>query len=146
MSRLRSPGAALLAATLLPATLLFACSSDEGDAEPSGPEPVTFSADIHPILQMKCGAGSSCHGIDQAPFQPGHGATDVQEAYVATQGRGRMDEPVYERILARITSEAAMMPPNYANPPCSGMIGAPGCITEAELALIEEWIAQGTPL
>jgi hypothetical protein len=57
-----------------------------------------------------------------------------------------MDELVYERILARITSETASMPPDYANPPCSGMIGAPGCITDAELALIQEWIAQGTPL
>lgn len=142
MSRLRSPGAALLAATLL-----FACSSDDdGDRdEPSGPEPVTFTADIHPILQLKCG-GSGCHDGDQAPILPGHGAVDVQEAYDATQATGAMAQPVYERIVARVTSEDAMMPPNFANPPCSGMIGAPGCITEAELALIEAWIEQGTPL
>jgi hypothetical protein len=139
MSRLGSPGAALLAAMLM-----FACSSDDGD---SGPRTVTFTNDIHPILQMKCGgSGSGCHGVDQAPIQPGHGAADVAAAYEATQEVGRMDELVYERILARITSETASMPPDYANPPCSGMIGAPGCITEAELALIQEWIAQGTPL
>ena len=53
--------------------------------------------------------------------------------------------PVYERILTRITDESTMMPPSFANPPCEGEIGAPGCITQAELDLIEAWIDAGTP-
>lgn len=145
MSRMRSPVGALLAAMLM-----FACSSEDSDGSSEdpddGPEPVTFAADIHPILQMKCsGAGSGCHAVDQAPIQPGHAAADVDAAYEATQEVGTTGAPIYERILARVTNEAAMMPPDYANPPCSGMIGAPGCLSEAELELIEAWIAQGTP-
>jgi hypothetical protein len=164
MSRFGTPLAALVAAAFV-----LACSSDDSDdggASGSGggatggsgggggsggmqmPPGVSFASDIHPILQMKCsGTGSSCHGVDQAPFQPAHGSSDVDEAYEATQENGVTGEPVYERILERITSEnaTAIMPPSYADPPCQGAIGAPGCITAAELALIEAWIEQGTP-
>jgi hypothetical protein len=125
--------------------LMFACSSDDGD---SGARTVTFTEDIHPVLLAKCGA-SGCHDGNQAPILPGHADVDVQAAYDATQAEYQdTDQRVYERILARVTSEdpTAIMPPPYTNPPCQGMIGAPGCITEAELALIQEWIAQGTPL
>jgi hypothetical protein len=168
MSRFGTPLAALVAATFV-----LACSSDDSDDGGGGasggtggtggtgggnggggaggmqmPAAVTFANDIHPILQMKCsGAGSSCHGVDQAPYQPAHGSSDVDEAYEATQGDGVTGEPVYERILERITSDdpTSIMPPSYASPPCEGAIGAPGCITAAELALIEAWIEQGTP-
>jgi hypothetical protein len=127
------------------ANLLLACSSDDSDDDNGGggmPAAVSFAADIHPILQAKCGA-SGCHDGAQAPTLPGHGAADVQEAYEATQSTSYTGEPVYERILARITDEDAMMPPSFANPPCQGAIGAPGCITADELELIQEWIEQG---
>jgi hypothetical protein len=162
------------AATLMVAALIFGCSDDSGDddvpAAGTGGSPtgmagsggssgmggsggsggapmVTFTADIHPILLAKCGA-SDCHSGSRAPFQPGHGAADVQDAYEATQDLGVDDEPVYERILFRITATAPglMMPPSYATPPCDGTIGSPGCISEEELALIEAWIDAGTPL
>lgn len=138
-----------VAATLAVASLAFGCSSDSegtGDA-PSGPEPVTFTEDIHPILQLKCGR-SGCHDGSQVPTLPGHGALNVREAYDATQSIGLDGEPVYQRILTRVSTDEPgfMMPPSYTNPPCSGVVGAPGCITEAELASIQEWIAQGTPL
>jgi hypothetical protein len=138
-----------VAASLALATLAFGCSGDSeepGDA-PSGPDMVTFTADIHPILQLKCGR-SGCHDGSQVPTLPAHGAADLQEAYDATQATGLNGEPVYERILTRVstTEPGFMMPPSYTNPPCSGVVGAPGCITEAELALIQEWIAQGAPL
>jgi hypothetical protein len=136
-----------VAASLAVATLTFGCSSDSEEPAdpPSGPEPVTFTADIHPILQMKCGT-SDCHDGEQAPALPGHGAADVQEAYDATQATSILGGRVYERILIRVSTDDPdfMMPPSYTNPPCSGVVGAPGCITEAELALIQEWIAQGT--
>jgi hypothetical protein len=148
------------------ATLVFACSSDDsddgggsgnggggnagsGNAGSGGggqTAAVTFTNDIYPILRMRCsGTGSSCHGVDQAPFQPAHGSADVQEAYQATQENGTTGEPVYERILERITSTepGGNMPPS---PICMGGIGNPGCVTQAELDLIEAWIEQGTPL
>jgi hypothetical protein len=111
-----------------------------------GPAAVTFAEDIHPILLAKCG-DSDCHSGSRAPFQPGHGAADVDDAYEATQEIGVEDEPVYERILFRITTTVPglMMPPSYAEPPCEGTIGAPGCISEDELELIQAWIDGGAP-
>jgi hypothetical protein len=110
------------------------------------PSDVTFTEDIHPILLAKCGA-SGCHDGANEPILPGHGAADVEEAYEATQSLYQGGQPVYERILARITSTepGLMMPPDFANPPCRGTIGTPGCITQAELDLIEAWIDAGTP-
>jgi hypothetical protein len=160
-------------AALIVATFVLACSSDDSDDGGGGatggsagsggasggsggvtggsggggpmPPAVTFTADIHPILLAKCGA-SGCHDGANAPFLPGHGAADVMEAYEATQEESTsFDGFVYERILIRITDEEAMMPPNFANPPCQGEIGTPGCLTQAEVDLIEAWIEAGTP-
>jgi hypothetical protein len=142
------------AAPLAVAALLFGCSddsADDGASAGTGGAPtgavVTFTDDIHPILQAKCG-NSMCHDGSRAPVQPGHGAADVQVAYDATQAIGQMGQPVYERILLRITSDdpSFIMPPSYAVPPCEGAVGAAGCINEAELALIQAWIDAGTPL
>jgi hypothetical protein len=112
------------------------------------PSEVTFTDDIHPILLAKCG-GSQCHDGSNAPILPGHADPDVEDAYEATQALSSLDNrPVYERILERIstTEPGYMMPPRTANPPCQGMIGTPGCISQAELDQIEEWIEAGTPL
>jgi hypothetical protein len=165
MSRFGTSVAALVAATFM-----LACSSDDSDDGGGGasggsgggtggsggtsgsggggqmPPEVTFTADIHPILLAKCGA-SGCHDGDNAPILPGHGAADVMEAYEATQEESTaFDGFVYERILIRITDEESMMPPNFANPRCEGEIGTPGCLTQAEVDLIEAWIEDGTPL
>lgn len=134
MSRIGSPLAALFALTFV-----FGCSSDDSD------DGVTFTADIHPLFLAKCG-GSACHNGDQAPTLPGHAAEDVMEAYEASQAMSFLGVPVYERILVRVTDEMAMMPPNFANPPCMGEIGTPGCLTQAEVDQIEAWIDAGTPL
>jgi len=106
---------------------------------------VTFTADIHPLLQMKCGA-SGCHDGGQAPFLPGHGAADLMEAYQATQETSFTGEKVYDRILARINDESAMMPPDFAMPPCEGEIGTTGCLSQAEVDLIQAWVDAGAPL
>src|SRR4051812_21009204 len=99
------------AAALVVAALTFGCSDDSGDEDTGAAgtgggaaAPVSFAADIHPILQMKCGT-SGCHDGAQEPILPGHGAADVQHAYEATQKiEQSTGQPVYERILARITS------------------------------------------
>ena len=135
------------------AAVLVACSddpgSDGGGAAAGGAgsaEPVSFAADIHPILLAKC-SGSRCHGMPMGPFLPGHAAADSDMAYAATQQEGLNGQAVYERILARVSSTdpAQMMPPPFATPPCEGAIGAPGCLTEDELGLIQAWVAQGAP-
>lgn len=119
--------------------LVFACSDDgadgDGGAGSMSTEPVSFAADIHPILLVKC-SGSSCHGVSMGPYRPGHAVADVDQAYMATQQLGLNDQPVYERMLARTTStdSAQIMPPSYATP-----------LTSGELALIRAWVAQGAP-
>ena len=144
------------AMTFAIAALSFACSdapsedaaaAGGGNSDGASRSEVAFSDDIHPILLAKCGA-SGCHDGSQAPILPGHGAADVQQAYDATRSISPTGEPVYERILTRIstTEPNYMMPPSFANPPCRGTIGTPGCISEAELALIQEWIDAGAPL
>lgn len=149
-----------LLAALIAAALCFGCSSDDSDDGGNGnggtgggsggsggqmPPAVTFTSDIHPLLLTKCG-GSQCHNGDQAPFLPGHAAEDVMEAYQATQGTSFTGDPVYERILARVTDESAMMPPDFANPPCEGVIGMGGCLSQAEVDLIAAWVEAGAPL
>ncbi|HWO12931.1 MAG TPA: hypothetical protein VNN80_25705 [Polyangiaceae bacterium] len=139
---------ALTARWALPCWLLSACadgSAGAGADEPE-PDPVSFAADVHPILLQKC-AGSSCHSVSMGPFRPGHAAADVNEAYAATQQTGLMQQPVYRRMLARASSAdpTLVMPPSWATPPCDGAVGTPGCLSEDELALIDAWVAQGAP-
>jgi hypothetical protein len=158
MKNLRSPSAIVVAAALL-----FGCSDDSSNDAASGAGgggtgggagagggvgTVSFAADIHPILVLKCSdQASQCHtSINNGPFQPGHAAPDVDDAYEETQEPSSGGEPIFERMLARVTTDGPMsMPPPYANPPCEGEIGSPGCISEAELALLQAWIDQGTP-
>jgi hypothetical protein len=113
-----------------------------------GGDAVSFATDVYPILRAKCGS-SGCHDGSSAPILPGHGAADEMDAYAATQAPSTRDNvtPVYERILARAsgTDQDGMMPPNFANPPCNGTIGVGGCLTQAELDIIEAWVDQGAP-
>jgi hypothetical protein len=136
---------------LMVASLALGCSDEEtpggsGGMGGGGMGPaVSFAADIHPILLMKCGAGE-CHGIDNL-FQPGHGSADVEVAYAATQ-RTSAGAPVYERILLRTSGmdEYGFMPPETFGPmPCQGALDAPGCLTTAEWELIQAWVSQGAP-
>jgi hypothetical protein len=105
-----------------------------------GGDAVSFAEDIHPILLAKC-SGSSCHSAAN-PFLPGHAAPDVDDAYEATQSTSTLNGPVYERIAIRGSgaSAAGFMPPS-----CSGPVGAAGCLTEEELALIDAWVAADAP-
>jgi hypothetical protein len=121
-------------------SLSVGCSDDSEpgsgmDAAPS------FAADIHPILLAKC-SGSGCHSNPNM-FQPGHAAADVNEAYAATQATSASyGGPVYERILLRGSGTAAQ---GFMPPSCSGPVGAPGCLTVEEVALIRDWVEQGAP-
>jgi len=119
-----------------------------GTGGSAGDGAVSFAADIHPILVLKCSdQASQCHSSpNNGPFQPGHGATSADVAYDETQELSSAGEPIYERMLERVTTEGPMsMPPPYANPPCEGEVGAPGCLSEAEVELLRTWIEQGTP-
>jgi hypothetical protein len=130
----------------------LACGEGDIDVNPPGMQgqggtssvpTVTFTADIHPILRAKCGT-SGCHDTANL-FMPGHGAADVNVAYEQATGTGSLGTPIYERILLRTSSTdpGFVMPPVYAVPPCEVGLGRPGCLTQDEFDLIQEWVDQG---
>ena len=124
------------------------CGGDDSDMSGTGggsaTPKLTFTKDIHPILEMKCGT-SGCH--DMASFIPGHGAADVDVAYMEVTRAASGGMPVYQVILLRTasTDPGFVMPPNYASPSCNGGLGTPGCLTQEQYDLIKAWVDQGHP-
>lgn len=124
----------------------LACGSDDSGGDG---DQVTFTKDIHPILQRRCGK-SGCHDAPDS-FLPGHGAADANAAYTEATRIWSGGEPVYDLILVRVASNnpQEVMPPNFADPPCgSGSpagLGQPGCLTQAEYDLIKKWVDEGHP-
>jgi len=121
---------------------LDAGSGDAGlDASTDGPPSgvISFESDVHPIFAASCGP---CHVTDGSA---GHnvGGADVATAYDQAVGIG-------QRLVVRV--DGGGMPPSYADPPndCGGegrgdQPGDPGCLTVAEVALIQTWIDQCYP-
>jgi len=105
--------------------------ADAGDAADAGPVstngPVTFAADLHPIFRANC---VPCH---EDEYSGGHNvaAVDVDEAYGFVKD-------IKDRLVGRVNGGG--MPPG-----CSGVAGDPGCISVAELNLIQRWAAQCFP-
>ena len=107
-------------------------AADAGDAGDAGAVstngPVSFSANIYPILRSNC---VPCH---ETLRSGGHNvaAADVNEAY------GFVDD-IKASLVGRVNGGG--MPPD-----CNGVPGDPGCISVAELDLIVRWAAQCFPL
>jgi len=125
----------------------LACGSDDSGSEDA--KLVTFTSDIHPILQKNCGTAGCQHMPNS--FPPGHGAADVNAAYTEATRVWSGGEPVYELILVRVASvnSQEVMPPSFATP-CgasgnSAGLGQPGCLTQAEYDLIKKWVDEGHP-
>jgi hypothetical protein len=73
----------------------------------------------------------------QDSFLPAFAQSDQAGAYPVTQ-QTNGDEFYYERILARGVVERTMPPL------CSGgMLGATGCLSEEEAAVLRAWVARG---
>ncbi len=93
---------------------------------------VSFATDIQPIFAARCGP---CHVTDSSA---GHnvGGADIDEAYADAIELG----PV---LVERVNGGG--MPPAYNDPPNNCGFeppGSPGCITVAELELLQTWLAQ----
>lgn len=122
----------------LDAGLTDAGTSDAGDldASTSGGTPgvVSFALDVHPILVASCGP---CH-VDEGGGGHNVASDDLVEAYGDAVALG-------ETLVARVNGGG--MPPSYAEPPndCDGNPGDPGCLTVAEVELIQTWLGQCTP-
>jgi hypothetical protein len=99
---------------------------------------VSFEQDVHPIFVASCGP---CHVADNSG---GHnvGGSDVAAAYDQAVDIG-------QRLVTRV--DGGGMPPSYAEPPndCGAeggdQPGDPGCLTVAEVQLIQAWIDQCYP-
>ncbi len=100
--------------------------TDAGDGG-SAPRELSFAADIHPIFAMYC---RPCH---QNETSGGHNvaADDPREAYSYLVDMAAS-------LVPRVNGGG--MPPE-----CIGFPGDPGCITVAELQLIQSWEAQCYP-
>jgi hypothetical protein len=102
-----------------------------GDAGDGGPiatnGPVSFAADIYPILTANC---VPCHATD---YSGGHNVAspDEAEAYGFAQD---LKGTILERV------NGGNMPPD-----CYGAPGSPNCLSVAEVDLIRRWSAQCFP-
>ncbi len=114
-------------------------TSDSGD--PTGP-PVSFAADVQPILDESCSVPSSCHGISAA------GSLDLEtNAYENLVGVAAHVDGSLVRVIAGNSDDSLLMnkldfapPPNGGLPmPTGGMLPAP------PIELIRAWIDQGCP-
>jgi len=119
-------------------------TSNAGNGGTGGGDAVSFATDVYPLLRMRCGL-SGCHDGSSAPVLPAHGAADEAVAYEATQDISMIDNmtPVYRRILLRASgaTDFGFMPPDCGE----GPIGAEGCLSQAEVDLIQAWVEQGAP-
>lgn len=112
-----------------------ATAAEESSAEKSsGEEKIDFNRDIRPLLSNRCAA---CHGPDENERQAGlrldtrEGATEDLGGYAAIAA----GEPEASALIERVTSDD----PDLRMPPAGK--GQP--FSEAEIALLRNWIAQG---
>jgi hypothetical protein len=120
---------------------LDAGTTDAGlDASAEGPPSgvVSFEQDVHPIFVESCGP---CH-VANGDGSHNVGGPDLAMAYDQAVGIG-------QRLVMRV--DGGGMPPPYADPPnnCGDQggdqPGDPGCLTVAEVELIQTWIDQCYP-
>ena len=113
--------------------------SDAGDRDASTggggtPGVVSFALDIRPIFVASCGP---CH------FNENNGGHNIaSDDLAAAYGEAvELGETLVDRV------NGGGMPPDYAEPPnnCEGNPGDPGCLTVAEVELIQTWLDQCTP-
>ncbi|HEU4583993.1 MAG TPA: hypothetical protein VFS67_37305, partial [Polyangiaceae bacterium] len=103
---------------------------DSGGSNPAGTpaagNTVTFTADIHPLLVAACGR---CHSSGNLPRFAGASVSDSYS--IAVRLRNDIVEEIVEGDMPADT--------------CNGPPGSPGCVSTADLALIRQWIAAGSP-
>jgi hypothetical protein len=98
---------------------------------------VTYAEDVQPVLQARC---SPCHAGES--FGGTNFAVSYADMFLPSQLGP--DLPVYRCAERLITS--GVMPPNAG---CTGDgtldAGNEVCLTQAELSLVEIWVAEGAP-
>jgi hypothetical protein len=97
----------------------------------------TYTNDIKPILSAKCG---SCHG------SPAPAGSELAANYSATQASATScaDENVATCMLTRIVSGEMPQGAGCTGTPATDADNA-ACLTAAELASLQAWVAAGSP-
>jgi len=108
-------------------------AAPEVDAGPgaadSGAALVSYTRDIQPILLANC---SPCHSTDR------DGRHNAATSYA--------DAVRVSADIVREISSGGMPESGSGNQGCNGGDpGDPGCVSAADFALIQQWIAAGTP-
>lgn len=102
---------------------------DAGRGDAGNAAAVTYTKDIQPILVAQC---SPCHST------LGNGGHNAASSYADAV-----------RVSARMINEirtGGMPDTGQGNAGCKGGApGSPGCVSVADFALIQEWVADGTP-
>jgi hypothetical protein len=108
---------------------LDAGREDAGRGDAGNAEAVTYTKDIQPILVAQC---SPCHST------LGNGGHNAASSYADAV-----------RVSARMINEirtGGMPDTGQGNAGCrGGAPGSPGCVSVADFALIQQWVADGTP-
>jgi len=104
-----------------------------GNAQPNDPvtpppagAAVTFTANIHPILVQEC---ARCHASGGLP------------RFAQANAAAAFDIAVSNRNQIVRLIQSGDMPADT----CGGAPGSQGCVSVANLTLIQQWIAAGTP-
>lgn len=111
---------------------------DPADEEPpaSIPTDVGFS-DVFTVLSDYC---TPCHAIAGSQL-PAFAQDDADAAYEVTQEPSNYESQLYfDRIVERSVVERTMPPACYG-----ADLGASGCVSERDAALLQAWIDQGAP-
>jgi hypothetical protein len=104
------------------------------DELPPLPTDVGFS-DVFVVLLDNC---TPCHATPGSQL-PAFAQDDTGAAYEVTQEPSNYEnELMFERIIARAVVDRTMPPGCFG-----GDLGAEGCVTERDAALLEAWIEQG---
>jgi hypothetical protein len=92
---------------------------------------------VFPVLSGYC---TPCHATAGSQL-PAFAQGDADAAYEVTQEPSFFADQLYsDRIVERSVVERTM-PPRCAG----GDLGADGCLSERDAALLEAWIDQGAP-
>lgn len=104
------------------------------DELPPLPTDVGFS-DVLAVLQDNC---TPCHATPGSQL-PAFAQDDADAAYEVTHEPSNYeDELIFDRIIARAVVDRTMPPGCFG-----GDLGAEGCVTERDAALLEAWVEQG---
>jgi hypothetical protein len=107
------------------------------DASASAGGVVSFAADVHPLFETKC---TPCHvSLNSAGHNVGG---ELNQAYADAV---RLGATIVERINGGGMPPPEAPPPNNCGAEGGGQPGDEGCLSVAEVALVQAWIDQCYP-